>query len=73
MITEVPNFRSRKENLENARAHAASGNTAAAYECYQRAVDISPAVAKQFIEVRQTVIVCPGHTSKNDSRQLTPP
>lgn len=44
--------RSRKENLENARNFAAAGNATAAYECYQRAVDISPAVAKQFIEVR---------------------
>lgn len=45
--------RSRRENLANARAFAASGNTAASYECYQRAVDISPAVAKRFIEVSQ--------------------
>jgi exonuclease-1 len=43
--------RGRQENLEKARAHWAAGNTAAAYECYQRAVDISPATAKRFIDV----------------------
>ena len=30
-----------------------AGNTTAAYECYQRAVDISPDVAKRLIEVRR--------------------
>lgn len=44
--------RGRQENLEKARAHWAAGNTAAAYECYQRAVDISPATAKRFIDAR---------------------
>lgn len=34
----------------------ASGNSQAAFECYQRAVDISPAVAKRFIDVRQFYI-----------------
>ncbi|KAK9918966.1 hypothetical protein WJX75_008347 [Coccomyxa subellipsoidea] len=42
--------RKRKENLEKARGHWQAGNTTAAYESYQRAVDISPATAKQFIE-----------------------
>lgn len=27
------------------------GNSTAAYECYQRAVDISPLVAKRLIDV----------------------
>lgn len=31
--------------------HSAAGNTAAAYECYQRAVDISPDTALAFIKV----------------------
>ena len=44
--------RGRQENLERARAHWAAGNTTAAYDCYQRAVDISPANAKDFIDVR---------------------
>ncbi|BDA46978.1 probable exonuclease 1 at N-terminal half [Coccomyxa sp. Obi] len=42
--------RNRKENLEKARAHWQAGNTTAAYDSYQKAVDISPATAKQFIE-----------------------
>lgn len=43
--------RSREENRARARALWAAGNKAAAMECYQRAVDISPAHAKQFVEV----------------------
>ena len=43
--------RGRKDNLEKARALWSSGNTGAAYECYQKAVDISPTTAKRFIEV----------------------
>jgi hypothetical protein len=31
----------------------AAGNLAAALECYQRAVDITPAMAKAVIEVRE--------------------
>lgn len=42
--------RGRRENLAKARSIHSSGNTTAAYEFYQRAVDISPATAKQFIE-----------------------
>ncbi len=49
--------RGRKENLEKARALWNSGNTGAAYECYQKAVDISPTTAKQFIEVSSPNIV----------------
>lgn len=45
--------RSRKEALEKALAHSAAGNTAAAFECYQRAVDISPEVAKGLIVALQ--------------------
>lgn len=45
-------LRSRRENRNKAAAHESAGNSAAAFECYQRAVDISPAVAKRFIEVR---------------------
>lgn len=44
-------YRSREENLAKARAFRAAGNLAAANEHYQRAVDICPAVAKQFMEV----------------------
>ena len=44
-------YRSRHENLERARAHEAAGNTAAAYECYQKAVDITPETAASFLKV----------------------
>ena len=43
--------RSRAEAKARARALWAQGNRAAALECYQRAVDISPAHAKQLVEV----------------------
>ncbi|XP_019055251.1 PREDICTED: exonuclease 1 isoform X2 [Nelumbo nucifera] len=43
--------RARKENLERAIEHEASGNSAAAYECYQKSVDISPSVAYELIQV----------------------
>ncbi|KAK9813956.1 hypothetical protein WJX73_006770 [Symbiochloris irregularis] len=42
--------RHRKENLDRARAHELAGNTAAAYESYQKAVDISPEVAAHFVQ-----------------------
>ncbi|KAL4452455.1 hypothetical protein ABPG75_008117 [Micractinium tetrahymenae] len=42
--------RSREENRARARALWAAGNRAAAMECYQKAVDITPAHAKQFVE-----------------------
>jgi hypothetical protein len=35
--------------------HLQAGNLAAAEECYQRSVDITPRMAKQFIEVRDTI------------------
>ncbi|GAB4818724.1 hypothetical protein N2152v2_005770 [Parachlorella kessleri] len=45
-----PTNRSRDENRAKARALWQQGNKTAAYECYQRAVNISPAVAKGFID-----------------------
>ncbi|XP_010538228.1 PREDICTED: exonuclease 1 [Tarenaya hassleriana] len=43
--------RSRKENLARAIEHEANGNSKAAYECYQKAVDISPFIAHELIQV----------------------
>nr|CAD1828013.1 unnamed protein product [Ananas comosus var. bracteatus] len=43
--------RVRKENLERAMEHEAAGNSAAAFECYQKAVDITPSIAFQLIQV----------------------
>ena len=43
--------RSRRENREKAMAHLMAGNAAAAEECFQRAVDVTPRMAKQVIEV----------------------
>ena len=37
--------------LQKAEAHLRAGNRAAAHECFQKAVDITPAIAKDFIEV----------------------
>ncbi|KAL5978699.1 hypothetical protein ACLOJK_029816 [Asimina triloba] len=48
---EVKRSRARKENLERAVEHESAGNSAAAYDCYQKAVDISPSVARELIEV----------------------
>ncbi|CAD6229625.1 unnamed protein product [Miscanthus lutarioriparius] len=48
---ETKRSRSRKENLERAREHEASGNSRAAFECYQKAVDITPRIASELIEV----------------------
>ena len=42
--------RGRRENLAKARALMDSGNSTAANDCYQKAVDIRPLTAKQFIE-----------------------
>lgn len=50
-------FRSRKENLERAREHEAAGNSRAAFECYQKAVDITPRIAFELIQV-QLYILC---------------
>ncbi|XP_052183814.1 exonuclease 1 [Diospyros lotus] len=43
--------RARKENLARAIEHESNGNAATAYECYQKAVDISPKVAYELIQV----------------------
>ncbi|KAL2484236.1 Exonuclease 1 [Forsythia ovata] len=43
--------RSRRENLSRAMEHESNGNLSAAYECYQKAVDISPSVAHDLIQV----------------------
>ncbi|XP_049936342.1 exonuclease 1 isoform X2 [Nymphaea colorata] len=43
--------KSRKENLERAIQHESSGNLNAAFECYQKAVDISPSIAVELIQV----------------------
>lgn len=43
--------RRRAQNLQAARDHTRAGNASAAYEHYQRAVDITPEVAQQFIKV----------------------
>ncbi|RLM91250.1 exonuclease 1 [Panicum miliaceum] len=48
---ETKRARSRKENLERAREHEAAGNSRAAFECYQKAVDITPRIASELIEV----------------------
>lgn len=47
----IPQTRHRRESLERARAHEAAGNAAAAYESYQKAVDITPEVAAHFVKV----------------------
>lgn len=39
--------RSRSEARTKAAAHLAAGNAAAALECYQRAVDVTPSMARQ--------------------------
>ncbi|GFY88671.1 5'-3' exonuclease family protein [Actinidia rufa] len=43
--------RSRKENLACAIENESNGNNAFAYKCYQKAVDISPSVAYELIQV----------------------
>ncbi|XP_073386862.1 exonuclease 1 isoform X3 [Physcomitrium patens] len=48
---EMKRARSRKENLERALEHERLGNFTAAMQCYQRAVDITPAIAFRLIKV----------------------
>ncbi|KAL3820200.1 hypothetical protein ACJIZ3_006105 [Penstemon smallii] len=48
---EIKRARSRRENLSRAMEHESNGNKSAAYECYQKAVDISPLVAYDLIQV----------------------
>ncbi|KAL2343232.1 hypothetical protein Fmac_004517 [Flemingia macrophylla] len=43
--------RVRKDNFARAVLHESDGNPSAAYECYQKAVDISPQVACDLIQV----------------------
>ncbi|CAI0381966.1 unnamed protein product [Linum tenue] len=43
--------RSRKENLARAIKHEAIGNSSSDYEFYQKAVDISPSIAHDLIQV----------------------
>ena len=51
--------RARKENRDKAAAHVKAGNKQAAYECYQRAVDISSATANDLAKVWHTwYIIC---------------
>lgn len=52
-INNKRNFRSRKENLARAIEHESNGNSSAAYEYYQKAVDISPSMAYDLIQVRK--------------------
>lgn len=47
---EQARHRSRSEHKARARTLWQQGNKTAALECYQRAVDITPAVAKGFID-----------------------
>ncbi|KAL0442581.1 UNVERIFIED_CONTAM: Exonuclease 1 [Sesamum latifolium] len=48
---EIKRARSRRENLSRAEEHESNGNLSAAYECYQKAVDISPSVAYGLIQI----------------------
>ncbi len=47
--------RSRKENLERAKEHESAGNSRAAFECYQKAVDITPRIAFELIQVKEQI------------------
>ena len=47
----MQSFRSRKENLERAREHEATGDSRAAFDCYQIGVDITPKIAFELIQV----------------------
>eukprot|EP00850_Spirogloea_muscicola_P004486 SM000019S05030 [mRNA] locus=s19:514785:519016:- [translate_table: standard] len=48
---EARRQKSRKEHLDRARDHELAGNTAAAFVCYQKAVDITPDIAHNLIKV----------------------
>ncbi|KAG6416724.1 hypothetical protein SASPL_124160 [Salvia splendens] len=48
---EIKRARSRRENLSRAMEHESNGNLKAAFDCYQKAVDISPSIAYDLIQV----------------------
>ncbi|KAG0467886.1 hypothetical protein HPP92_017214 [Vanilla planifolia] len=48
---ETKRARKRKENLERALEHEAAGNSTAAFDCYQKAVDITPSIAFELVQV----------------------
>lgn len=48
--------RARKENLARAIEHESNGNSTAAYDCYQKAVDISPSIARELIQVKKSLL-----------------
>ena len=50
--------RRRAKNLQTAREHLQAGNTNAAYDHYQKAVNISPQVAQQLIQASTGRAVC---------------
>lgn len=50
---EMKRARVRKAYLERAQEHELSGNRTAAYDCYQKAVDITPQIAFQLVKVLQ--------------------
>jgi len=56
-LLKMSTFRSRKENLERAREHEVAGNSRGAFECYQKAVDITPRIASELIEVQLKFLV----------------
>jgi alkanesulfonate monooxygenase SsuD/methylene tetrahydromethanopterin reductase-like flavin-dependent oxidoreductase (luciferase family) len=51
LACNCPVRRARAEARAKAAAHLAAGNVSMAQECYQRCVDVTPAMAKQVIEV----------------------
>ncbi|KAK9820784.1 hypothetical protein WJX74_002931 [Apatococcus lobatus] len=52
---EAERSRSRKEQRQKAQDHLAAGNTAAAWECYAKCVDVTPQMAWHFIQALKGV------------------
>ncbi|KAI3781652.1 hypothetical protein L2E82_11672 [Cichorium intybus] len=52
---EIERARSRKENPTRAIEHESCGDTSAAYEYYQKAVDIPPTIAYELIPVIECI------------------